>query len=261
MSGCLAAIYSINLQYFRRLEVFSGGTCRFLSRKSMSWWELPRIPEDEVMAEPEKVSAYASAAAQAYLNSLDETFVQQVLESGVSSGLALDIGTGPGRIPLRIARENPRLKVFGVDRSKAMVRAAKSAAQEWNLGTQVQFFLGDANCLCFPDAVFDLVFTNSLIHHLENPILAFREMTRVTRPGGWVMVRDIRRPSRFSFPLAVALHGRHYKGFMRQLYVASLRSAYTYDEFRELLNCASLGATYLFLFRRTHLGFVMQKGG
>ncbi len=226
----------------------------------MSWWELPRIPEDEVMADPEKASAYVSAAAQVYLDSLDETFVQQVLKSGVSSGLALDVGTGPGRIPLRIAHDNPSLRVFGVDRSKAMVQAAKSTAQERNLGTQVQFFLGDANCLCFPDAVFDLVFTNSLIHHLENPVLAFQEMARVTRPGGWVMVRDIRRPSRFSFPLHVALYGRHYKGFMRQLYTASLRSAYTYDEFRELLNCASLGATYLFRFRRTHLGFVMQKG-
>lgn len=41
----------------------------------MSWLTAPRVPESEVMAEAEEVEAYASAAAQTYLDSLDRAFV------------------------------------------------------------------------------------------------------------------------------------------------------------------------------------------
>ena len=227
----------------------------------MAWWTLPRIPEAEVMSEAAEVSAYASAAAQNYLDTLDDTFVEQILGFGVDSGLALDIGTGPGGIPLKIARRNPNLRVIGVDRSEAMIQAARNAAREQNYAGRVRFLLGDANRLCFPDAAFDLVLSNSLLHHLADPVGVFREMARVARPGGWVVVRDLRRPSKVAFPFHAAWHGRHYTGLMRELYEASLRSAYTGNELRELLNRASLGAARLFRFGRTHLGFVMQKGG
>lgn len=227
----------------------------------MAWWTLPRTPEAEVMSEAEKVSAYASAAAQDYLDALDDTFVEQILGFGVDSGRALDIGTGPGGIPLKIARRNPNLRVLGVDRSEAMIQAARNAAREHKSAGRVRFLLSDANRLCFPDATFDLVFSNSLLHHLADPVGVFREMARVARPGGWVVVRDLCRPSRVSFAFHVAWYGRHYTGLMRELYEASLRSAYTRNDLRELLNRASLGAARLFRLGRTHLGFVMQKGG
>ena len=227
----------------------------------MTWWTLPRVPEAEVMSEAEGVSAYASAAAQAYLDALDDTFVEQVLGFGLDSGLALDVGTGPGRIPLKIARRNPKLRVVGVDRSEAMIQAARNAARERDSGGRLRFLLGDANRLSFPDAAFDLVLSNSLLHHLADPVCVFREMERVTRAGGWILVRDLRRPSRVSFPWHAAWYGRHYAGLMRDLYGASLRAAYSPPELRDLLNRASLGSACPFALGRTHLGFVMRKEG
>lgn len=225
----------------------------------MAWWTLPRVPEAEMMSEAEEVSAYASAAAQPYLDALDDTFVEQVLGFGLDSGLALDVGTGPGRIPLKIARRNPKLRVVGVDRSEAMIQAARNAAREQDSGGSIRFLLGDANRLSFPDAAFDLVLSNSLLHHLADPVCVFREMARVTRAGGWILVRDLRRPSRVSFPFHAAWYGRHYAGLMRDLYGASLRAAYTPQELRDLVNRASLGSVCPFALGRTHLGFVMQK--
>lgn len=227
----------------------------------MTWWTLPRVPEAEVMSGAEGVSAYASAAAQAYLDALDDTFVEQVLGFGLDSGLALDVGTGPGRIPLKIARRNPKLRVVGVDRSEAMIQVARNAARERDSGGRLRFLLGDANRLSFPDAAFDLVLSNSLLHHLADPVCVFREMERVTRAGGWILVRDLRRPSRVSFPWHAAWYGRHYAGLMRDLYGASLRAAYSPPELRDLLNRASLGSACPFALGRTHLGFVMQKEG
>ena len=227
----------------------------------MTWWTLPRVTEAEVMSGAEGVSAYASAAAQAYLDALDDTFVEQVLGFGLDSGLALDVGTGPGRIPLKIARRNPKLRVVGVDRSEAMIQVARNAARERDSGGRLRFLLGDATRLSFPDAAFDLVLSNSLLHHLADPVCVFREMERVTRAGGWILVRDLRRPSRVSFPWHAAWYGRHYAGLMRDLYGASLRAAYSPPELRDLLNRAALGSACPFALGRTHLGFVMQKEG
>jgi tRNA G46 methylase TrmB len=83
----------------------------------MSWLTLPREPEPEVMSHAEEVDAYASAATQAYLDAIDNTLVDQVLSLGRTRGWLLDIGTGPGGIPGKIARRLPNLRVVGADRS------------------------------------------------------------------------------------------------------------------------------------------------
>ncbi len=222
----------------------------------MSWLTLPRKPEPEVMATADEVDAYASAAAQAHLDAVDNTLVEQVLRLGRNRGWLLDIGTGPGGIPLKIAARCPELRVVGVDGSANMIRAACRAAAERGLGTRVFFLVGDAPRLGFTDATFDLVLSNSLLHHLEDPIAAFNEMARVAKPKGVVFLRDLRRPSKIFFPLHVRWHGRYYSGLMKKLYEDSVRAAYTGVELSELLRRSALAGAQVFLHRRTHLGFI-----
>jgi tRNA1(Val) A37 N6-methylase TrmN6 len=83
----------------------------------MNWLTLPRKPEPEVRGDAEEVEAYASAAAQAYLDAIDNTLVEQVLSLGCTSGWLLDIGTGPGAIPLKIARRLANLLGVVINRS------------------------------------------------------------------------------------------------------------------------------------------------
>ena len=225
----------------------------------MPWWTSYRIPEPEVMGEAEEVAAYASAADHGYLDGLDKTFVDQVLGIGLVSGLVLDLGTGPGGIPLKMARRNPQLRVVGLDRSLAMIRTARQQAEKQNLPDRVCFLVGDANRICFPDGNFDLVISNSLLHHLADPIGVFREMVRVTRRGGWILSRDLCRPSRVLFFWHIHRHGHNYAGLMRELYEASVRAAYTLQELVGLLRQASLGRARTFSFRRTHIGFLMRS--
>lgn len=225
----------------------------------MSWLTLPRKPEPEVMADAEEVEAYASAAAQAYLDAIDNTLVEQVLAVGPERGWMVDIGTGPGGIPLKIARRRPELRVIGIDRSPTMIRAARQAAVEQGLADRVCFFVGDANRLCFPDGFFDLVLSNSLLHHLEHPLVALNEMARVAKPDGVILLRDLRRPARLAFPLHVRWYGRYYSGLMYELYVDSVRAAYTGAELSALLRQSALADARIFFHERTHLGFV--RGG
>ena len=221
----------------------------------MSWFDLPRRPEPEVMNDQEEVEVYASAAAQAFLDAIDNTLVDQVLAFH-PSGRLLDIGTGPGGIPLKVARRCPAIGVVGVDRSANMIAAARRAASEQGLSARASFLIGDACRLPFADGRFDVVLSNSVLHHLEHPVALLREMARVAKPDGLILLRDLRRPSRLAFPFHVRWHGRYYSGLMYRLFVDSVHAAYTREELAALLREASLPQAQVFLHERTHLGFI-----
>jgi ubiquinone/menaquinone biosynthesis C-methylase UbiE len=222
----------------------------------MSWLASTRKPEPEVMDDAGEVEAYSSAAAQAWLDALDDTLVDQVLSLGIEEGIALDVGTGPGSIPLKIARRRPALKLVGTDKSPTMLCTARQAAREQGLEHRCTFTLADAARLPFPDARFELVLSNSVLHHLTKPEVVFNEMARVAKPEGIVLIRDLRRPSRLTLAAHTAWHGRHYEGRMKELFKDSVRAAYTPGELTALLRGSALANARIFLHRRTHLGLV-----
>lgn len=235
----------------------------------MNWLSMPRTPEPEVMAESDEVEAYASAAAQAYLDAVDNTLVEQVVSLAPTvqasdghpsalSGWLLDVGTGPGGIPLKLVRRCPGLRAVGIDRSLNMVRAASQSAREQGLADRAFFLVADARRIAFPDGCFDIVLSNSVLHHLHNPIPVLNEMARLVKPSGMVLLRDLRRPSRLAFALHVGWFGRYYSGLMKKLYEDSVRAAYTASELRALLRGSALADAEVFRHRRTHLGFVRR---
>ncbi len=211
------------------------------------------------MGDAEEVEAYASAAAQAYLDAVDNTLVEQVLSFGPLEGWLLDVGTGPGGIPLKIARRAPKLRVVGVDRSLRMVDQANRAARAEKLQGRASFLLADGGSLGFRDGFFDVVISNSLLHHLPEPVAAFNEMARVAKPDGLVLLRDLRRPSRPALTWHIRWHGRHYTGTMRKLYEDSVRAAYTAEELEALLAASALAGARTFHHHRTHLGFYRAR--
>ena len=219
-----------------------------------SWFHLERIPEPEVMDDRDEVEAYSASASQAYLERIDRNFVDQALGLGVTEGHALDIGTGPGLIAIKLAASLPRLRLTGVDLSAAMLEKARRAADESGVVDRVDFRLGDANSLPFSKRSFDLVLCNSLLHHLPDPLVLLNEISRVSRPGGALLLRDLRRPSRLEFPFHALWFGRHYFGLMRQLYRDSLRASYTRAELEDLLRCSMLAGARVFRTGRTHIG-------
>jgi len=228
-------------------------------------WKLERVPEPEVMDESCEVEAYASAAAQTYLEKIDRTFVSHVARLFPSGdprllrGVALDVGCGPGQIPIMMAARWPGLRITGLDAAPAMIEQARKDAATAGVAISFQVLRmgphGEAR-LPFDDASFDLVCSNSVLHHVADPVAFFDEIARVAKPEGALLIRDLRRPSALSHRLHVRWFGRKYSGEMRRLYEASVHAAYTASELRDLLTESRLndGRSRIFRFRLTHLG-------
>jgi ubiquinone/menaquinone biosynthesis C-methylase UbiE len=230
----------------------------------MTWFALPRVPEPEAMDDAGEVTAYSSAAAQACLSKIDDTFIEHALRLiQRSPGRALDIGCGPGQIVLKLARQLRGWRFVGVDRSPNMIRVAiagrerlvPSAAEPADaVLKRAEFLIADGNRLPFADAAFDLVLCNSVMHHIGNPGQLLSEIARVAKPGGAILLRDLRRPPRMVCPFHVRWYGRHYSGLMYKLFCDSVRAAYTPDELLAMLKATPIAGVRLFTRHATHLG-------
>lgn len=223
------------------------------------------------MDDSSEVQAYSSAAADTYLSKIDDSFVDHALRLiGPKPGRALDIGCGPGQIVMKLSARLPLWKFFGIDRSLTMIRRAKEArdprvasspAREMRPASgNLHFVLGDAAALPFRDSSFDLVLCNSVLHHIADPSRLFAEIHRVAKPGAAILLRDLRRPSRFSFPFHLRWHGRHYDGLMYKLFCDSVRAAYTREELSAMLRVAGISGARMFSRGSTHVGFERRAG-
>jgi ubiquinone/menaquinone biosynthesis C-methylase UbiE len=95
------------------------------------------------------------------------------------SHAVLDIGCGPGAAVRAAAGVVTR--AVGVDRSAPMIEIARRRSRSF---PNVEFAVGGAEKLPFPDGTFDRVWTIHSFHHWEEPALGLAESLRVLRPGG-----------------------------------------------------------------------------
>ena len=99
----------------------------------------------------------------------------------------LDVGCGPGSITNDLADAvGPDGQVLGVDSSAEVIELARTGSPV----TNARFAVQDVMDLDLPDGDFDVVHAHQVLQHLQDPVAALREMTRVARPGGLVAVRD-----------------------------------------------------------------------
>jgi ubiquinone/menaquinone biosynthesis C-methylase UbiE len=104
-----------------------------------------------------------------------------------STDVVLDLACGPGAFALAIA---PRVhSVRGIDLTPEMLRRARVYQAEQQI-SNAAFVRGDVEQLPFPPATFDLVSCQCTFHHLPKPLLVLREMVRVTKPQGRLLIID-----------------------------------------------------------------------
>ncbi len=120
----------------------------------------------------------------------------------------LDVGCGVGDVTLMLgAKVGPQGRVVGTDLSERLIAEAcrRSAAT----ALPVEFLVGDAAKLDWPDNSFDASRTDRVLMFMDQPQQAVREMVRVTRPGGHIVTGE--------FDMETAIVDSPYRGLTRKL--------------------------------------------
>ena len=105
---------------------------------------------------------------------------------------ALDLCCGTGDVTRALAQRG--VETVGLDFSEPMLAVANARTKTRMTGAGIQFLRGDAQQIPFPDNSFDLVTISYGLRNLADWQLGLREMQRVTRPGGRILVLDFGKP-------------------------------------------------------------------
>lgn len=100
----------------------------------------------------------------------------------------LDVGCGTGVVFAELASAvGSSGGITGLDHGVGFLADARSRAESGAYSDIVELIRGDAHRLPFPDASFDAAHTERVLMHLADPDAALRELSRVVRPGGWIV--------------------------------------------------------------------------
>lgn len=106
------------------------------------------------------------------------------------SGRILDLGTGPGYLPIEIIKRAPDVSITGIDLSRRLINRAIENAVRSGVEQRIQFEHGNAADLRFENESFDLVISTGMLHMLKDPVRVLRECYRVLKKDGKAWIYD-----------------------------------------------------------------------
>lgn len=198
---------------------------------------MQRILEPEVMDTLEEAVDYDAMD----FSEVNIAFAQRAIELSPQSGLILDVGTGTARIPISICQQCQQCQIIGIDMAKNMLNIGTKNVEQAGLQKQISLELADAKNLPYSDGKFEMVISNSIVHHLPEPLPFFLETKRVLKPNGAIFIRDLIRPAdEAKMNALVESIGTEYNEHQKMLFRDSLHAAFTLDEIIELVKKVGL---------------------
>jgi len=163
--------------------------------------------------------------------------------------LVLDLATGTADVAMAIAEREPTATVIGLDPSPRMLAVGGRKLGRETLARRVALIEGDAEMLPFPDRTVDGVCMAFGIRNVPDRARALREMARVTRPGGRVVILELSEPrqgllaplARFHIHTLVPRLGAWLSGSEEYRYLqASIARFPSPPDFAEVMRAAGL---------------------
>ena len=200
---------------------------------------LARILEPEVMDTAAEASDYNSMDHSA----VNRVFVDELLAAAAtvpksSSGAwqIFDAGTVTALIPLELVSRPVAVTITASDLAEQMLIVARTNVQAAGRADSIRLTLSDCKQLPDDDATYDIVMSNSIVHHIPEPLSVLRELWRVLKPGGLLFVRDLLRPDDLAtLNQWVRTYAGEANSHQQQMFRDSLHAALTVREVRDLL--------------------------
>lgn len=200
---------------------------------------MPRVLEPELMEELEQVFAYARAD----FNKPHSDFIRRIkalVNEPDFSGSVLDLGCGPGDISRRLVKAFPACSIDGIDGSQLMIEFASSKLNEKSRN-QLHFIQAKLPDETLPRVNYDLVVSNSLLHHLHEPCALWQVIKRYAKPGALIAIMDLVRPKKpYMADTLVEMYAAKEPEILRRDFYNSLLAAFTLDEIKKQLIDAGL---------------------
>ncbi|MEG4169125.1 MULTISPECIES: methyltransferase domain-containing protein [unclassified Microcoleus] len=198
---------------------------------------MQRVLEPEVMDSLEEAIEYDSMD----FTEVNAAFAQSAAALGPVFGNVLDAGTGTARIAIAISQMRPAWKLTCIDLSANMLKVGAQNVEKAGVRSQISLELIDAKAMPYPDSYFNMVISNSIIHHLPDPLPFLQEVKRVLKPQGAIFLRDLLRPEKAEIrDNLVNLYAGDCNAHQKQLFSDSLQAAFTLDEVEEMIQNAGL---------------------
>ena len=152
-----------------------------------------RILEPELMDDPVQAAAYAAADFSEPHGLFIQKF-QEVFPGKDITGHVLDLGCGPADISIRFSRAYPECHIDGVDGARAMLDEGEAAVKRAGLQQRIKLIQGVIPDLDLQRGKYQVILSNSLLHHLHNPIVLWQFIKKLATEDTQVFVMDLMRP-------------------------------------------------------------------
>ena len=205
---------------------------------------LPRILEPEVMDTVAEAVDY---------NSMDHSHVNRVFVNDLLASLAtvpqpptetwqiFDAGTGTALIPLELMSRGVNAVITASDLAEQMLIVARDNVRAAGLSDSIRLVLTDCKDLPDTDATYHIVMSNSIVHHIPEPLEVLAELWRVLKPNGLLFVRDLMRPDDLpTLDHLVETYAGEANAHQQQMFRESLHAALTVSEVSGLLEKVGL---------------------
>jgi demethylmenaquinone methyltransferase / 2-methoxy-6-polyprenyl-1,4-benzoquinol methylase len=138
----------------------------------------------------------------------------------------LDVATGTGDLAIAAMKLAPK-HVTGIDISENMLSIGREKIARLGLSDKIELFKGESESIQFPENSFDVVMSSFGVRNFADTFTGLKEMGRVLRNGGLIMVLEFSRPSRFPFKQLYRLYFIHILPAIGRLFSKN-REAYRY---------------------------------
>jgi len=202
---------------------------------------MKRIPEPDLMDEADQALAYANADFSEPNKLFIDSFRHKFSHTNIS-GNVLDLGCGPADIDIRFAQTFPRCSIEGVDGAKNMLKHGRDAVIKVNLGHRIDLICGYLPKAQLPREHYNVVISNSLLHHLTDPLILWDMIKNCSNQATSVFIMDLVRPDSIDgAQQLVKTHAANEPDILQEDFFNSLCASYRIDEVIEQLNTAGLG--------------------